>query len=60
MRRVGTSRQSPIQPPWKMLPWENPAPPAKVVKLVVRRPDNLTKGSMYRLFFSNAERTLAV
>jgi hypothetical protein len=42
--------KSPIQPPWKTLPWENPAPPAKVVKIIVRRPDNFSKGSIIDCF----------
>src|SRR5712691_9797899 len=36
--RIG---KSPIQPPWMVLPWENPAPPAQVVKVVIHRPDNV-------------------
>src|SRR5438128_2501807 len=36
--RIG---KSPIQPPWKVLPWEKPLPPAPVVKVVIRRPDNV-------------------
>ncbi len=42
--------KSPIQPPWKTLPWENPPPPAKVVKIIIRRPDNLSKGSIIDCF----------
>jgi hypothetical protein len=42
--------KSPIEPPWKTLPWENPPPPAQVVKLVIRRPDNSSKGSIIDCF----------
>jgi hypothetical protein len=42
--------KSPIQPPWKVLPWENPLPPAQVIKVVIRRPDNVNKGSIIDCF----------
>jgi hypothetical protein len=45
---------SPIQPPWKVLPWECPNAPALMVKLVVFQPDNtcngLYKGSVIDCF----------
>jgi hypothetical protein len=41
---------SPIQPPWKVLPWENPPPPAQVIKVVIHRPDNECKGSIIDCF----------
>ena len=43
--------KSPIEPPWKKLPWENPAPPAQVIKMFMHRPDNLFKGSIIDCFF---------
>jgi hypothetical protein len=41
---------SPIRPPWLILPWENPAPPAKVIKVFVHPPDNTHKGSLIDCF----------
>ena len=50
----GTSSGSPIEPPWKVLPWENPPPPAthpvRPVKVVTRRPDILDRGLVLDLF----------
>lgn len=43
--------KSPIEPPWKKLPWENPAPPAQIIKVFVRRPDNACKGTIIDCFF---------
>jgi hypothetical protein len=50
-----TSSGSPIEPPWKVLPWENPAPerpvrPVQRVKVVIGRPDITNKGSVIDLF----------
>ena len=42
--------KSPIEPPWKKLPWENPPTPARVIKLIVHRPDIASKGSMIDCF----------
>ena len=42
--------KSPIEPPWKTLPWENPPPPAQVIKVVIRPPDNSSKGSIIDCF----------
>jgi hypothetical protein len=39
-----------IQPPWSVLPWENPAPIKRTVKLQVVRPDILSKGTMIDSF----------
>ena len=45
---------SPIEPPWKVLPWERkdppPCPPAKVIKLVMRPPDIAHKGTLIDFF----------
>ena len=41
---------SPIQPPWKTLPWENPPPAARVVKVFIHRPDIASKGSIIDCF----------
>jgi hypothetical protein len=45
---------SPIQPPWKVLPWQCPPAPALMVKLVIQRPDNISsqwyKGSVMDCF----------
>lgn len=49
--------KSPIEPPWKMLPWDPRAaagrlapPPAKVVKRVIRPPDIVHKGTLIDFF----------
>jgi hypothetical protein len=45
---------SPIEPPWKVLPWENrPLPAPRVVrniKVIVGRPDIQSKGNVIDLF----------
>jgi hypothetical protein len=38
------------QPPWKTLPWQDPVPPAPIIKIVVRQPDMLTRGTMIDFF----------
>ena len=38
------------QPPWKTVPWQEPLPPADVIKIVVRQPDTVTKGTLIDLF----------
>lgn len=40
----------PIQPPWKVLPWQNPPPPRPMLKVVLRPPDVEKKGSLYDVF----------
>jgi hypothetical protein len=54
---VDPCAKSPIEPPWKVLPWDPrggcapPAPPpAKVVKLVRRPPDIAHKGTLIDFF----------
>ena len=42
--------KTPIEPPWKVLPWENPSQPAPKVKVVIHRPDIGTKGSLIDFF----------
>lgn len=37
-------------PWWKLLPWQKPAPAAPIVKIVVRPPDMLTRGTMIDFF----------
>lgn len=39
-----------IQPPWKVLPTEKPSQVAQPVKVVVHRPDIISKGSLIDLF----------
>jgi hypothetical protein len=38
------------QPPWKTMPWQEPSKPPSVIKMVVRPPDMLTKGTLIDLF----------
>lgn len=38
------------QPPWKILPWQEPTPPPDVIKMIVRLPDSVTKGTLIDLF----------
>lgn len=38
------------QPPWKTVPWKEPLPAADVIKVVVRQPDTVTKGTLIDLF----------
>ena len=47
-----TRSASPIKPPWRIMPWEIPAPPPpqNIIKPVVRKVDNMRKGSMLDLF----------
>lgn len=42
--------KSPIEPPWKKLPWENPPMPARVIKLIIRTPDIASKGTLIDCF----------
>ena len=42
--------ESPLQPPWKVLPWENPPQPAPVIKMVRHAPDMLNKGTLLDCF----------
>jgi hypothetical protein len=43
--------KSPIEPPWKVLPWETPLPPRPEIKLRVQPPDKIiSKGSLIDLF----------
>jgi hypothetical protein len=37
-------------PPWKILPWQEPPRPLNVIKMIVRPPDMLTKGTLIDLF----------
>ena len=41
---------SPIQPPWRVLPWKIPSQPPPKVKVVVIRPDIVSKGSLIDFF----------
>jgi hypothetical protein len=43
-------KESPIQPPWRALPWAQPAQPAPKLKVVIRRPDVPVKGSVFDVF----------
>ncbi len=40
----------PIEPPWKVRPWEQPVPIKWEVKVVVVRPDIVSKGSLIDFF----------
>ena len=42
------------QPPWKILPWQEPAAAPNVIKITVRPPDMLTKGNLIDLFLVGA------
>jgi hypothetical protein len=39
-----------FQPPWRIMPWENPIPPAPKVKLNICRVDVVSKGSLIDIF----------
>ena len=41
---------SPVVPPWKVLPWENPPQPLPKVKLIKLKPDIVTRGSLIDCF----------
>jgi hypothetical protein len=41
---------NPIQPPWRVLPWQIPSPPPPKVKVVLIRPDIVSKGSLIDFF----------
>jgi len=43
-------KQSPIQPPWKVLPWEKPSQPEPKLKVIERRPDVPVKGTVFDVF----------
>jgi hypothetical protein len=50
-----TAPSSPVEPPWKVLPWERgheppPARPVRKIKVFVSRPDSFCKGSVLDLF----------
>ncbi len=45
-----TRPENPIQPPWKVLPWENPSQSRQTIKIVVHRTDVTHKGMMLDLF----------
>jgi hypothetical protein len=42
--------ESPIQPPWKVLPWQNPLPPSQTVKILPHHTDVDQKGMLLDLF----------
>jgi hypothetical protein len=42
--------ESPLEPPWKTVPWKNPPPPAPKVKLTRPHPDICHKGLMLDFF----------
>jgi hypothetical protein len=43
--------KSPIEPPWKVLPWENPPQPPPKIKFVLQRPDSArSKGVFVNVF----------
>jgi hypothetical protein len=42
--------RSPIEPPWKVLPWQNPPPPAPSLKVLIHPVDVASKGSILDVF----------
>jgi hypothetical protein len=38
------------QPPWKIQPWQEPTHSPDVIKVIVRSPDTVTKGTLIDLF----------
>ncbi len=42
--------KSPIEPPWKVLPWQNPLPLRPKLKVVIKRPDVVSKGVLFDAF----------
>jgi len=38
------------QPPWKVLPWQEPALAPNVIKIIIRQPDMVGKGNLIDLF----------
>ena len=45
--------RSPLEPPWRVVPWKPSAPPAQPlpkVKLLIARPDVVTKGTLIDFF----------
>jgi hypothetical protein len=47
--------ERPMEPPWKVLPWQNPPPPppaarVRKIKVFVSRPDSAQKGAAIDLF----------
>ncbi len=38
------------QPPWKLLPWQDPAPPRALIKNIIHQPDTQGKGNLIDLF----------
>jgi hypothetical protein len=44
------NHRSPIEPPWRVLPWEQPLPPQPVFKIMVKRPDIQPRGRLLNVF----------
>jgi hypothetical protein len=43
--------KSPIEPPWKVLPWENPPAPPPKIKYLIHQPDTArSKGVFVNVF----------
>ena len=42
--------KSPLDPPWKTLPWKNPPKPGHIVKVFQHRPDMPSSGSILDCF----------
>jgi len=40
----------PLEPPWKVLPWENPPQPAPLLKVVQKPPDVIRRGTILDVF----------
>ena len=38
------------QAPWQIMPWQEPTPPADVIKITMRHPDIVGKGNLIDLF----------
>jgi len=42
--------KSPIEPPWKTLPWQQPPSPQPPLKIVLKQPDVVTRGTVFDAF----------
>lgn len=42
--------KSPIEPPWKVMPWQSPLPLPAKLKVIQNRPDAANKGTMLDVF----------
>lgn len=47
---VPRTAKSPLEPPWKCLPWKCPPPPPPILKVVFKPPDVHPKGTVFDAF----------